>query len=889
MGVSKVLSAATAILFSFGVFAQESYWYFGVGTGSNLDNSGKGVGLYFDGTSNPPTVTERPNMIFYESASTVTNCEGELEFYTDGIRIADQTGVFMPNGSGLNAGSDNGGNTGSAVNGVLSINDPSDENRYYVFTTGDVDNGGLDGLNYSVVDMSLPGNGTVDNPLGDVVPGSKNTLAYNQTSEMLAATGNTCGDTIWVVAHTYLLDTLLAYPVTENGVGSAVKTAIGPSLGGNSGSRGSADFNPQGDKLCMGFLWPGGAHIFDFNKSTGVFNNHVQVNGSGAYGCEWSHDGLKAYFNNHSGGTITQYNTTNSTSTIVTSAGGVLGEMERAPDGKIYIGQSNGMTFISSIDDPDAVDGPTAGFTLNSIDFGIAVYFGLPQQYIIPPHFNLEAEISSPYNLDTICDKGGLMQFEASPGCGTWYGLGATVVSDSGSFDPSSLLPGTYTVAYGDVCLDDDTFDIVVEDCCPSINVRDTSLCEGEDIFHVGDLIEDGIGFWSLASSPSGNGTVAIFSDSTFNASNYIENSVYVTDGNYELNYTYWNAPLPECPDSAVAIIEVDSFPRRPIGVLSVQTCEPTYVINAKANLEYDWRLPLTGSSNSQSVTSNGTYLVTVNSPGENCFTSDSVEVEFDVTPSAEIEVRDTLVCGAGEIKIGVNQSGLDYTWAGGGTVDGDSLLIELAGQYTVEIKSGPNGFCSTYDTVDVTLAPPFEVLFEGIGEDTTMCPTLDSLILRTNDVPGGTFNWNGGEDFEVEDTSRLVFGFNDGDIISLIVTDALGCTGDTSVTLSAYCDISDPLIPNIIVPNGTTNNVFIPIDFPPGTEAVYNALFPISNLTIFDRWGLKMFESSGYPNWNGTNKRDGNVPAGVYYWILELKDANGLEKNLNGFVEVIR
>lgn len=50
----------------------------------------------------------------------------------------------------------------------------------------------------------------------------------------------------------------------------------------------------------------------------------------------------------------------------------------------------------------------------------------------------------------------------------------------------------------------------------------------------------------------------------------------------------------------------------------------------------------------------------------------------------------------------------------------------------------------------------------------------------------------------------------------------------------------------------------------------------------IFDRWGLKMFESDGYPNWDATNKRGGNVSAGVYYWMLELKDANGLEKKVS-------
>jgi flagellar hook assembly protein FlgD len=48
----------------------------------------------------------------------------------------------------------------------------------------------------------------------------------------------------------------------------------------------------------------------------------------------------------------------------------------------------------------------------------------------------------------------------------------------------------------------------------------------------------------------------------------------------------------------------------------------------------------------------------------------------------------------------------------------------------------------------------------------------------------------------------------------------------------------------------------------------------------IFNRWGTKVWEASGYDNvnvvWTGKNQSGQALPDGTYYYIVELYDTDG-------------
>lgn len=883
MGAKKVLTAI-AVMLCFGAFSQEDLlWYFGEGK----------AGLKFDAAGGAPVVANDPAFVLYESVSVVSDCEGNLRFYTDGTKVYDSSHNLMVNGDGLLGPQENNVNpqSGSSPNGVLVVGDPNDSAKYFVFTVGETVSGGVNLWRYHTIDMSLPGNGTAANPLGEMV--TKNTVIMNlPVAEGMSAVANTCGDSLWVVTHGYDTDTLYALPVTFGaGVGSLVKTKIGVTLSGGNGARGSSDFSPNGDKYAMGYLWPGGGHIFDFDFATGVFSNSVAIpgSGSGVYGIEFSFDGASVYLGRWTLGTIEHYNVATNTVTSVAAPGITIGDIERAPDGKMYVATENS-TWLGVIANPDVLAGGLSNYSVNGVDLGVTVDVGLPQMLVKPGKNLISAQINVPFGITDVCDKGGQLQLTSEPSCGTWSG--GVYVDANGVFDPSGLAtPGTYEVYYSKgECINPDTIFFNVDDCCPPIAVDDIQICEGSNAFNVTTLVDTGIGTWALTSSPSGTGSVAVFADSVFDASNYTVGNTFVTDGDYTLTYTYWNAPLVGCPDSAVATVEVDSFPRDIfLGVNSskIQECAVSYQLDAKSGLSYAWGAPLVGATNSQTITADGVYLLTVNSPGETCLTVDSVEIELDLEPTAQIVQSDTIVCGSGSIVIGVDQAGLEYLWMPGSATTQD-ITVTTPDKYFVTILSGPNGFCPVTDSVDVQLAPPLDITFLGLGEDTTACPQIDTIVIGVNHPANATYSWTMGT--SITDSSVAVFNFNEGDIVGLVVEDAFGCSGSDSVTLHVFCDIKDPNIPNIFSPNTDgTNDTFTPIDFPPTEEGTYNAFFPQSNMKIFDRWGLLMYEDNDYPQWDGKNKFGLDCADGVYFWVLDVTDVNGKNSKKNGFVHIYR
>ena len=61
------------------------------------------------------------------------------------------------------------------------------------------------------------------------------------------------------------------------------------------------------------------------------------------------------------------------------------------------------------------------------------------------------------------------------------------------------------------------------------------------------------------------------------------------------------------------------------------------------------------------------------------------------------------------------------------------------------------------------------------------------------------------------------------------------------------------------------------------------------NNLSVYDRWGQKVFVMDNYDGtWNGTGT-DGELQEGSYMWVLIANLANGDEKLFKGTVTILR
>jgi gliding motility-associated-like protein len=132
---------------------------------------------------------------------------------------------------------------------------------------------------------------------------------------------------------------------------------------------------------------------------------------------------------------------------------------------------------------------------------------------------------------------------------------------------------------------------------------------------------------------------------------------------------------------------------------------------------------------------------------------------------------------------------------------------------------------------------------------DTMLCFKDPLILIATGGGAGSTYLWNTGSVDSV--TQAIASGKYYVD-----VTNTCATITDSADVVFFSCDLN---VPNVITPNGKGSAL---------NEMFYLKnleFYPNTSLTIFNRWGLKIFETTNYQNdWAG-NK----YPDGVYYYIL--------------------
>ncbi len=89
--------------------------------------------------------------------------------------------------------------------------------------------------------------------------------------------------------------------------------------------------------------------------------------------------------------------------------------------------------------------------------------------------------------------------------------------------------------------------------------------------------------------------------------------------------------------------------------------------------------------------------------------------------------------------------------------------------------------------------------------------------------------------------------------------------------------------VPAVITPNGDgDNDIFKPFD--EGWAGIHG-----HTISVFNRWGEKVWESNDFPNgWDG--KQNGTLVAdGTYFWVLEVNyGPNNFSKSYKGSLTVL-
>ncbi|OIQ22106.1 MAG: hypothetical protein BM557_01640 [Flavobacterium sp. MedPE-SWcel] len=490
----KFFTSISIFLLSFSLFAQgeANNWFFGFNAGVQFLEDGTVVALTGGAMSTN------------EGCSTISDSEGNLLFYTDGRNVWDRNHLLMPNGNyGIGTGLL--GDPSSTQSGII-VPKKGDPNIYYIFTvdephhdnaavfpaqfTGNydsdpnqtvpqADDGFNNGLNYSIVDLSIVGgNGSI----GDITTRNVHLTTYDpddteevkyKCSEKITAVRNASGNGFWVITH--FTNRFYAFFVDENGVTEdPIITTIAPNISVSGYRRNSIGYikaSPDGSKIAIahnqngnttgGTQTNGNVYLYDFDNDTGIVSNATALitDSVTPYGVEFSSQSNKLYAALRTATNIAQIRQYDLEAANIPTSEVVITNLPRAsalqlgPNGKIYH-SSNGNNFLDVINTPEE-DGIDCNFQTNAVTLpsGTIAVFGLPP--FITSLFSAEIIAEHVCLGDiTIFSLNALSDFESI----LWnFGDGTTSTEVNPSHNYATS--GTYTVTV-DVTVEGEVFNI---------------------------------------------------------------------------------------------------------------------------------------------------------------------------------------------------------------------------------------------------------------------------------------------------------------------------------------------------------------------------------------------------------------------------------------------
>lgn len=368
---------------------QANTWYFG-----------NQVGLDFN--QSPPKVLSNGALASLEGCAAISDNNGKLLFYTNGLKLVNRKHSLMMNGDGLM------GSLTSTSNAIV-IPLPSNDSIYYVFTIG-AQNENNRGFRYNVINMHGDGG------YGEVV--QKNILVEDITFEKLAAIKHCNKTDVWITIHKGSTDEYHTYLVTSAGISPAPVISHTGFIPQN--PIGMLKFSPDGSKLVAAYSFETNTvELMLFDNKTGILSSPVNFQPEvvpvgdelyiEVYGTEFSPNGRLLYISSNASFTapseLFQFDvSTNDATTIMASKQLIAqnspwyaGALQMGPDHKIYMSMYKDSS-LSVIDDPD-VYGPGCNFNFDKIfmatNIGSPLQFGLPG--FIQSYFNPD---SNPYDFE---------------------------------------------------------------------------------------------------------------------------------------------------------------------------------------------------------------------------------------------------------------------------------------------------------------------------------------------------------------------------------------------------------------------------------------------------------------------------------------------------------
>ena len=238
-------------------------------------------------------------------------------------------------------------------------------------------------------------------------------------------------------------------------------------------------------------------------------------------------------------------------------------------------------------------------------------------------------------------------------------------------------------------------------------------------------------------------------------------------------------------------------------------------------------------------------------------------------------------------------------------SIVGDSANMAYGGVYHWSVLNGDSSSLKASDTLNsVTVSPKLTTTYvlqkqqcgiysydtlivrvpisvrANAGKDTTIC-IGDIAVIGINNCSWCSYNW---QPIQSQQPIIKVYPLATT-TYTLALKDSCNTTTSLVSVIVDYCQSPVIIIPNIFTPNGDDiNEAWQPI--------IQNPLSIINyQCTIYDRWGIKVFETTNYASgFDGHSTSGISCSEGTYYYVISYTDGKTNEKKgLKGFLELVR
>lgn len=375
----KIMLLAVGLLFQHAAIAQPQYshWYFGGGAGVRFTKD------------SAYSITDS-KIIASEGCAGISDRNGNLLFYTDGITVYNALHEVVPGGNGL------WGNP-STTQVALIVPYPKHPNQWFIFTADA--NFAEKGLCYTHIQMDFSGHS------GLIL--DKNVPVLTPVAEKLTATQHANGRDFWLVTHGAGNNRYHSFLIDSNGVHRDVSVTsdvgISHTVTWNAANAvGGIKISPDGKKMAAAILGENAFELYDFDAATGKVSNAITLQDSvkfaNAYSVEFSPDsrilylsatGYKKVHQIFLQGNTAEKLLENAIEIPFSQTEGNT-SLQLGPDGKLYIGRAG--DYLSAIAFPTALY-PNCLIEERSVDLkGKFCYLGLPNNFHFEyvPNFRFE-------------------------------------------------------------------------------------------------------------------------------------------------------------------------------------------------------------------------------------------------------------------------------------------------------------------------------------------------------------------------------------------------------------------------------------------------------------------------------------------------------------------